>query len=65
MKQAFNPRYLISWIHRSFLCVSFVDPGETAFAGLPVLLPQVDAGVQHGLADHVIADVSGGIQEIA
>ena len=42
-----------------------VELGQAAFAGFPEAVVQVDAGLLHGPADHVVADVSGACQEVA
>ena len=42
-----------------------VDLGQTALTGFTETVIQVDAGLVHGTADHVIADISGTGQIIA
>ena len=41
-----------------------VEPGEAAFAGLFILVAQVQAGFLHGTADHIIADAPGAGEEV-
>ena len=49
-----------------FLCLPFgellftcVDLGQAALAGLPEAVAQIDAGIVHSPADHIVADVTG------
>ena len=44
---------------------SGVDLCQAAFAGFPETVIQIDAGLVHGTADHVIADVPGAGEEKA
>ena len=47
------------------LFLSCVDLGQAAFAGFTETVVQIDAGLMHGPADHVVADVTGAGEEIA
>lgn len=42
-----------------------IEPGQTALAGLLILVAQVQPGLIHGLAYHIVADISGAAEEIA
>ena len=44
---------------------ALVELGEAPFAGLPEAVVKVDAGLLHGPAHHVIADVPGAGEEVA
>ena len=44
---------------------SGVELGQTAFAGFAETVVQVDAGLLHGPADHIVADVTGAGEEVA
>ena len=50
---------------KSHLLLSGVDLGQAAFAGFAEAVAQVDAGLVHGPADHVVADVTGTGEEVA
>ena len=45
--------------------VSCVDLGKAAFAGFAEAVVQIDAGLVHSTADHIIADITGACQEEA
>ena len=42
-----------------------IDLGQTAFAGLTEAVAEVDAGLVHGTAHHIVADVTGAGEEVA
>ena len=42
-----------------------VDFCQSAFAGFPETVIQIDTGFVHGTADHIIADVPGAGEEVA
>ena len=42
-----------------------IEPGQAAFGGLFVLMGEVEAGLIHGFADHVVADISGAAEAVA
>jgi hypothetical protein len=48
-----------------FLFLSVIKSCQTALAGFPKLVVQVNAGVMHGTADHIIADITGAGKKIA
>ena len=45
--------------------LSVIDLRQATFAGFPETVVQVDAGLMHGPADHIIADIPGAGEEIA
>ena len=49
---------------RPFLFLSCINLGKTAFAGLAETVIQVNAGLVHSAADHIITDVSGTGEEV-
>ena len=48
-----------------FCALAVVKLGQTAFAGFPETVIQIDACFLHGPAHHVIADVTGAGEEVA
>ena len=47
------------------LLFSCVDLGQTAFTGFPEAVVQIDTGLMHGPADHIVADITGAGEEVA
>ena len=60
-KEKINPSERRGWC----LFLSCVDLGQAAFAGFPEAVVQIDAGFQHGPADHIVADISRAGEEVA
>ncbi len=48
-----------------FGALSVIELGQSAFAGFPEAVVQVDACLLHGPADHIVAYVSGAGEEVA
>ena len=42
-----------------------IDLCQTAFAGFAEAVVEIDAGLVHGTADHIVADIPGAGEEIA
>ena len=51
----------------AFCCLLFpcIDLCQTAFTGFPEAVVQIDTGLMHGPADHIVADITGAGEEIA
>ena len=59
---AFRSFLIYSIVSLLLSCVNFC---QTALTGLPETVVQIDTGLVHGTADHIIADVSGAGEEKA
>ena len=51
--------WTLLWISVEILLFSGVDLSQTTFAGLTEAVVQVNTGLVHSAADHIVADVSG------
>lgn len=47
------------------LFAAVIDAGQATFAGFPELVVQVDTGVVHSAAYHIVADITRSGEEIA